>query len=86
MIDFKFMIESLPKIALAVPITLFMSFVSAAAGWLLGISIALIRKHRIPVLSQICAVFVSFMRGVPMVILLYISYYALPILLPYWFQ
>ncbi len=81
MIDFKFIIESLPKIIMAVPITLFMAFVSAGAGWLAGIFIALIRKYRIPFLSQICAVFVSFMRGVPMVILLYISYYALPILL-----
>jgi len=79
--DFKFIIEALPKIMLAVPITLFMSLVSAAAGWLLGLSISLIRKHRVPVLSQFSAVFVSFMRGVPMVILLYISYYALPILL-----
>ncbi|MBE5985063.1 MAG: amino acid ABC transporter permease, partial [Paenibacillaceae bacterium] len=79
--DFIFIIEALPKIMLAVPITLFMSLVSAAAGWLLGLFIALIRKHRVPVLSQFSAVFVSFMRGVPMVILLYISYYALPILL-----
>ena len=79
--DFKFIIEALPKIMLAVPITLFMSFVSAAAGWLIGLIIALVRKNQVPVLSQISAVFVSFMRGVPMVILLYISYYALPILL-----
>ncbi len=81
MIDFKFIIESLPKIVLAVPITLFMAFVSAFAGWLLGLGMALIRKYKVPVLTQICVVFVSFMRGVPMVILLYISYYALPILL-----
>lgn len=81
MIDFKFIIESLPKIILAIPITLFMAFVSAGIGWLIGILIALVRKYQIPVMSQICAVFVSFMRGVPMVILLYISYYALPILL-----
>lgn len=79
--DFKFIIEAMPKIVLAVPITLFMSFVSAAAGWMLGLFIALVRKHRVPVLAQCSAVFVSFIRGVPMVILLYISYYALPILL-----
>ncbi|WP_124065317.1 amino acid ABC transporter permease [Clostridium sp. E02] len=79
--DFKFMMDSLPKIILAVPITLFMAFVSAGVGWFLGIFIALVRKYHIPVLTQICGVFVSFMRGVPMVILLYISYYALPIIL-----
>lgn len=79
--DFKFMMDSFPKIILAVPITLFMAFVSAGVGWFLGIFIALVRKYHIPVLTQICGVFVSFMRGVPMVILLYISYYALPIIL-----
>ena len=81
MIDFNFIITSLPAIIMAVPITLFMAFVSAFAGWLLGLGIALIRKYRVPVISQICSAFVSFMRGVPMVILLYISYYALPIML-----
>lgn len=81
MIDIKFIIESLPAIIMAVPITLFMALVAACAGWLIGLGIALIRKYKVPGLSQLCAVFVSFMRGVPMVILLYISYYALPILL-----
>ena len=81
MIDFQFILTSLPAILLAIPITLFMAFVSALIGWLLGLGIALIRKYKVPGISQICAVFVSFMRGVPMVILLYISYYALPIIL-----
>lgn len=79
MIDFKFMLESMPAIGKAIPVTLFMAFLSAGLGWLLGLGIALIRKSGVPVISQICAVFVSFMRGVPMVVLLYISYYAMPI-------
>lgn len=80
MIDFRFIFSSIPAIIAAIPITLMMAFLSAAVGWLLGLGIALIRKYKVPGLSQICAVFVSFMRGVPMVILLYISYYALPIM------
>ena len=56
-----------------------MAFASAVIGWLLGLGIALIRKNKVPVLSQIFAVYVSFLRGVPMIILLYISYYALPL-------
>lgn len=79
MINFDFIIESVPELIGAIPITLLMAFAAAIAGWILGLGIALIRKNKIPVISQICAVFVSFMRGVPLIILLYISYYALPI-------
>lgn len=81
MIDFKFMLEAFPQILKAVPITLLMAIVAAILGWVIGLGLALIRKAKIPVLTQICAVFVSFMRGVPLVILLYISYYALPIII-----
>lgn len=80
MIDVGFIIQSIPAMLKAIPVTLIMAFVAAAIGWMFGIGIALIRKYKVPVLSQVLAVFVSFMRGVPMVILLYISYYALPIL------
>ena len=81
MIDFQFIITSFPKIIGAIPVTLLMAFVSAIIGWILGLGIAIIRKYRVPIISQVCAVFVSFMRGVPMVILLYIAYYAFPIIL-----
>ncbi len=77
-INFRFIAESIPKLLGAIPITLLMAFASAIMGWLLGLGIALIRKNKVPVLSQIFAVYVSFLRGVPMIILLYISYYALP--------
>lgn len=76
--DFGFMKEAFPQILAAVPVTLLMAFVSACIGWILGLLIALIRKGKIPVISQIFGIFVSFMRSVPMVILLYISYYVMP--------
>lgn len=81
MINCKFIIDSVPSLVKAIPVTIFMALTSAAVGWVIGFFIALIRKSKVPVLSQVCAVFISFMRGVPMIILLYISYYALPILL-----
>ncbi|TCL60911.1 L-cystine transport system permease protein [Kineothrix alysoides] len=81
MINLGFILESTPAIIKAIPITLLMAFSSAIIGWILGLGIALIRKANIAIVAQVCAVFVSFMRGVPMVILLYIAYYALPILI-----
>lgn len=76
--DLEFMKEAFPQIVAAVPVTLLMAFVAALLGWVLGLCIGLVRRSRVPVLSQICGVFVSFMRSVPMVILLYISYYVMP--------
>lgn len=76
--DFGFIIEAFPKILAAIPITLLMVFVSAILGWVIGLIIALVRKSKTPVISQILAVFVSFMRSVPSVIILYIAYYVMP--------
>jgi len=81
MIDIKFILEAMPEILKAVPLTLTMAFLAAATGWILGLAIANIRRAGVPVISQFCAVFVSFMRGVPMVILLYVAYYAIPVMI-----
>lgn len=79
--NFEFIREALPQVLAAVPVTLEMAVLATVAGWILGILIAVVRRNHIPVVSQICAVFVSFIRGVPMVILLYVSYYALPMMI-----
>ncbi len=76
--DFEFMKDAFPQIVAAVPVTLLMAFASAILGWILGLLVGLVRRNRVPVLSQIFGVIVSFMRSVPMVILLYISYYVMP--------
>lgn len=76
--DFEFIMDALPKIMLAIPITLCMTFSAAIFGWLLGLAIALVRRAKTPVITQILSVFVSFMRSVPTVILLYIAFYAMP--------
>ena len=79
--NFTFIKEALPQVLTAIPVTLEMALLATLAGWILGILIAVARRNKIPVFSQICAVFVSFIRGVPMVILLYVAYYALPMMI-----
>lgn len=81
MLDFEFIKKAFPTVMASVPTALLMAFVGAGIGWILGLGIALIRKNKVPVLSQVLTVYVSFMRGVPMMILLYIAYYAFPIAL-----
>ncbi len=80
MLDWTFIAESFPEVLSAIPTTLGLVFASIPLGWALGILIALARINKIPVLNQILIVFVSFMRSVPMVVVLFVAYYATPLI------
>ena len=43
----------------------------------------MIKINKVPVLSKIAAFYVSFTRGTPILVQLYLSYYGIPILLQY---
>ena len=81
MIDFEFLAEAFPQVLASVPVTLLLVFISIPLGWVLGILIALVKNAKVPVLYQIATVFVSFMRSVPMVIILFVSYYSTPLII-----
>ncbi len=81
MIDWSFVAEAFPQVLASVPVTLALVFISIPFGWVLGIVIALVKNAKVPVLSQIATVFVSFMRSVPMVIVLFVAYYSTPLII-----
>lgn len=81
MIDWSFIAEAFPQVIAALPITLVLVFISIPIGWALGMLIALVRNARVPVLSQALIVFVSFMRSVPMVVVLFVAYYSAPLII-----
>ncbi|MBS7576438.1 MULTISPECIES: amino acid ABC transporter permease [unclassified Enterococcus] len=70
-----------PKILSALPVTLQIVFVATVIGLIIGAVIALIRIEKIPILNQFSIVFVSFIRGTPILVQLFIVYYGLPELL-----
>lgn len=79
--DWSFIADSFPQVLAAVPVTLEMVAIAVPIGWVLGLLIALARNAKTPVVSQVCAVFVSFMRSVPMVVILFVSYYSVPLII-----
>lgn len=81
MIDWAFIAEAFPQVLASVPVTLLLVFVSIPIGWVLGILVALIKNAKVPVLYQISVVFVSFMRSVPMVVVLFVAYYSVPLII-----
>lgn len=73
--------EYFPKILSALPVTLLIVFIATVVGVVLGSIIAFIRVEKVPVFSQLFAVFVSFIRGTPILVQLYVVYYGVPSLL-----
>lgn len=65
------------------PVTIKLSLEAAVLGLVLGLLIAVIQMKKIKVLNQICVVYNSFMRGTPILIQLYVTYFGIPIALQY---
>lgn len=81
--DISLVFTQVPKLLAYLPTTLFITVVSMIVGLFLGLIIAVIRINRTPILYQLAAFFVSFVRGTPLLIQLYLTYYGIPVILRY---
>ncbi|MFP3043536.1 amino acid ABC transporter permease [Treponema primitia] len=79
--DWSYVIDYIPKILQALPLTLLIVVSASVSGLLLGAVWAIFRIERIPVLGRLSAVFVSFVRGTPIFIQMFVIYYGLPLAL-----
>ena len=77
--------EYFPQIMANFPITLEITIGSFILGVTLALIFAIIKMKKIPVLYQVEVFLVSLVRGTPMVIQLYLSFYGIPILMNYFF-
>lgn len=82
-LDFGLIFTQIPTLLAYLPVTLFITVFSMLFGVMLGLVVAVIKMHKIPVLSQLAAIFVSFIRGTPLLVQLYLSFYGIPVLLRY---
>lgn len=73
--------ENIPKILPYLSVTFKIVFFATLFGVLLGLVIAVIRINKIPVLNQVIRIYVSFMRGTPMLVQMMVVYYGLPFLI-----
>ncbi|MEG1254782.1 ABC transporter permease subunit [Clostridium sp.] len=63
-------------------ITIYLTIISMIIGLVVGIAIAIIRVFKIPVLKQLVGVHVSFFRGTPLLVQLFLLYFGLPQIIP----
>ncbi len=76
--DFIFIKDNILRVIFAIPVTLLLSLVPVILGAVLGFFIALLRTKKIPVLDQVFTVILSFFRGIPLLLLLFLAYYGIP--------
>lgn len=86
MIDYNFLARTFLKTFKAAPVSLEITFVSLLLAIIPAFLIAIIRIKKIPVLNQLSIVYVSFIRGTPIVLQILVLYSILPSLLNAYFK
>ncbi len=81
--DIKLVFTQIPKLLAYLPINLEIAVIALVMGWIVGLIVALIRINKVPGLNQLAIAYVSLLRGTPIIVQLYVTYFGIPIVLRY---
>lgn len=81
-LDLDYMLGLVPVILGYVPLTLFMAGAGMVLALILGALLAVERVAKVPVLDWFVVLFISFFRGTPLLVQLFLFYFGLPQILP----
>lgn len=81
MFDIAYFLDTATRLAPALPMTLFIAIFSFFAGLVLGLILAFIKLYKLPLLYHLAVIYISFFRGTPLLVQLFMFYYGLPIFL-----
>lgn len=76
--DIKYFLNSFPDLLKYIHYTLFMAVVSTIIGLVIATILAPIKMLKIKGVSQVIGVYISFFRGTPLLVQLFVFYYGLP--------
>ncbi|MCX6665590.1 MAG: amino acid ABC transporter permease [Euryarchaeota archaeon] len=74
----QFFIDSSPDLINGLGYTLLLTFISIAAGFFLGILLALGRVYGNKIINGLCVGYIEIIRGTPLLVQLFIIYFGLP--------
>jgi putative S-methylcysteine transport system permease protein len=77
-LDLQYMLGLVPVILGYVPLTLAMAGLAMGLALVIASLLAVERVVRVPVLDRLVAIFISFFRGTPLLVQLFLFYYGLP--------
>ena len=69
----------IPELLSALPLTLAIMFTALIVGFCLALITTTFRVRRVPVISQLADLYVSYARSVPVVLQLFVAFYGLPL-------
>ncbi|AKI93115.1 sulfur-containing amino acid ABC transporter permease TcyL [Bacillus subtilis] len=69
-----------PTLTAYLPVTLYILTLSLLFGFVLGLFLALPRIYNMPIVNQLAKVYISFFRGTPIMVQLFIVFYGIPAL------
>ena len=81
-LDLDYMLGLVPVILGYEPLTLAMAAIAMAIALVLSSVLAVVRVLKVPVVDGFVAAFISFFRGTPLLVQLFLFYYGLPQVLP----
>jgi His/Glu/Gln/Arg/opine family amino acid ABC transporter permease subunit len=76
-------IKNLPFMLQGLLTSLQISAMVAVGGTLVGLIVAIVLYSRVPLLSLIARIYVEFIRGTPLLVVLFIAFFGLPVLFGY---
>ena len=77
-LNVEYMLGLVPVLLRYLPLTLQLAGIGMVLALILACLFAVVRVLRIPVLNQLSIVFISFFRGTPLLVQLFLFYYGLP--------
>jgi len=77
--DLQLALENLPFILKGLPMTLLVSVIGMTIGLVFGLVLALLRGSNHWLIQWPARIYISFMRGTPMLVFLFILYFGLPV-------
>ncbi|WPZ15727.1 amino acid ABC transporter permease [Nitratireductor rhodophyticola] len=77
-LDLDYMLGLVPVLLKYVPLTLAMASMAMVFALLLASLMAIVRVMRVPLLDGFTQIFISFFRGTPLLVQLFLFYYGLP--------
>ncbi|MGP2656350.1 amino acid ABC transporter permease [Malaciobacter sp. WC5094] len=80
--DIDYTLGIFPILFKYIDITISMAVISAAIALVIAILIAVIKTYNIRILSQLSDLYISFFRGTPLLVQLFLLYFGLPQVLP----
>ncbi|AZM97286.1 amino acid ABC transporter permease [Vreelandella venusta] len=78
MLNVEYMWDLLPVLLSYLPLTLQMASIAMLLALIIACLLAVIRVSRVPVLNGAAMLFISFFRGTPLLVQLFLFYYGLP--------